>query len=192
MDTRILIKYNNSRCNENLLAFLHSNIARLKKHANVKVIIVYEDMYEKINGAIKRLPLMLLGTDQFTGYTSIRRRLTSLITPESGGSNGIHSNNLQDYWNAEIHSKLSDDDDCSEDVMEQVKRTAMEQTASHKSSFKRKKKSNNANQSDVVIDNIKLSNVKQDRICDMVGDDKLMKNFWENQEETPGCNDDVF
>lgn len=189
MDARILIKHSTSKCNKELLSFLHQNIGTIKQKFSLKVIVVYDNLIPKLGNDIKKLPVLIINGKPVTGNVAIRQHLVSDV-----GQSGIKSKapkdmgacDLEDYWNKEMHSGVDNDMDESEDLMEAVKNRALEQSIHHKEISKPKQKNRETIVTSARQDNIRLDNVSGDKISDMVGGDPMMQKFWENQESTPG------
>jgi hypothetical protein len=92
---------------------------------------------------------------------------------------------LRDYWTKELQSGDNNNMDENDDVMESVKRRALEQTITHKQSHKPKSKKRSAISGSERADTIKLSGLKDQPLSEM-DDDPLMSKYWANQEATPG------
>ena len=187
MNAHILIKNSASKCNKELLTWLHSNIVTLNKSVSVKVVIVYEELYPKLNNKIKQLPTMILNGKTFMGLNLIKSQLTEMAgskkNKEKHFSLGSENNtDLANYWNAEMHSGIDDADDDNAE-MDKIKRKAVDMSVSHKKIFKKKKKKSD-DVSDKMEGNIQIDST--DKISDMIPDDPMMQKFWENQETTPG------
>lgn len=185
MDAHILIKNSASKCNKELLTWLHSNIGTLKKSLSIKVVIVYEELYSKLNNKIKQLPTMILNGKTFTGISSIKSKLTEMANSKKNNGNHFsagseHDTDLANYWNAEMHSGVDNDEN---EEMDKIKRKAVDMSVNHKKLFTKKKK-NNDSVSNTREDNVQIDNT--DKISDMIPDDPMMQKFWENQETTPG------
>ena len=56
MIANILVKHSASKCNEELMNFLHDNIKKINSKYNLKVIIVYNEMLPKLKNKITALP----------------------------------------------------------------------------------------------------------------------------------------
>ena len=191
MDARILIKNSTSKCNKELLTWLHSNINTLKKKMSLKVIIVYENLYPKLENKIKKLPALVINGNLITGNNAIKTQLSNVA-----GASGVSkkkqiidggSDDLMDYWNAEMHSGADDNcDDETEDMMDQIKKRALDMTMTHKENLNKKPKRKETIVSSARQDNIQLDIIKPDKISDMVSGDPMMQKFWENQETSPG------
>lgn len=189
MDARILIKYSTSKCNKELLSFLHQNIYTIKKKFLLKVIIVYDNLIPKLGNSIKKLPVLIVNGNAVTGNAAIRQHLVSEI--EQSGIKGklpkdMGHCDLEDYWNKEIHSGVDNDMNEEDDLMEQVKNRALEQSMQHRENNKKQPKRRETVVTSTRQDNIRLDNVSGDKISDMVSGDPMMQKFWENQESTPG------
>ena len=188
MDARVLIKCSTSKCNKELLSFLHQNIDTIKKRFSLKVIIVYDDLIPKLGDKIKKLPVLIINGKVVTGNDAITQYLVS----PSGKSNGkgnlpkdMGQSDLEDYWNNEMHSGI-DDDTNEDDLMEEVKNRALEQSIHHRENNSKQKKRKEKVVTSSRQDNIRLDKVNEDKISDMVDGDPMMQKFWENQENTPG------
>lgn len=196
MNARILIKYSSSKCNKSLLDFMHSNINSIKNHADVKIIIVYEDLYDRLEGKVNKLPVLILDGRLITGNGNIKQSLMDIVKSgttahTSTGTNGNNSIDLQEYWNAEMHSNM--DDNCDEDdPMEKVKIEALSQTMSHNEQMTKRPKKKRDTTNEERHDNIQIGGISTNKISDMVSDDPIMQKFWENQEETPGMSTHDF
>lgn len=188
MDARILLKYSTSKCNKELLSFLHQNIDTIKQKFSLKVIVVYDNLIPKLGNDIKKLPILIINGKPVTGNAAIRQHLVSAVVQSSKGKEqkDMGSCDLEDYWNKEMHSEVDNDLDESEDLMETVKNRALEQSIHHRETGKPKQKRKEAVVTSTRQDNIRLDNVNGDKISDMVGSDPMMQKFWENQESTPG------
>jgi hypothetical protein len=188
MNASILIKHSTSKCNKELLQFLHQNIALIKKKYILKIIIVYDDMIPKLGKNIKQLPLLIVGGNSIVGNAAIHQHLAPSVgesTVIGKTPKDVSNCDLDDYWNKEMHSGVDNDMDENDDLMDAVKRRAMDQTQHHQETNKPKKKKCEPIVSSTRRDNIQLQNVG-DKISDIVSDDPVMKKFWENQECTPG------
>lgn len=186
---RILIKHNPSKCNKELLDFLHNNIKSIKRKFNIKVIIIYDDLISKLPASIKRLPVMILPGLAITGNSAIRQKLVTAL-----GTTQIKTNapvkdmgicDLQDYWNTEMHSK-ADNDHPDDTIMEHAKNKAVEISTKRQESTARKKKRIVPEISNNREDNIQLEQIQGEKISDLVDSDPMMQKFWDNQETTPG------
>lgn len=191
MDVRILLKNTNSKCNKDMLEFLHSNIKSLKKKANIKVIIVYDEMYPSLKNVVKKLPTMVIDGTPVAGNKAIMHTLSSMLDVNAAGvtgstGDGAGSIDLQDYWNAEMHSNMDDECDEDADLMDQVKRKALDQSMEHKDQLAKKEKRRDPIVGNSRQDNLMMGGIVPDKISDMIDNDPIMQRFWENQEETPG------
>ena len=189
MDARILLKYSTSKCNRELLSFLHQNIHTIKKNFSLKVIVVYDDLIPKLGTKIKKLPVLIVNGNPITGNQAIRQHL---VSPDGQSSikektpKDMGHCDLEDYWNKEMHSGVDNTMDESEDLMETVKNRALEQSMNHRESSKPKQKRRDTVVANARQDNIQLDAISGDKISDMVDGDPMMQKFWENQESTPG------
>ena len=189
---RILIKNTPSKCNKRLLEYLHSNVLGLKKNDatnKMKVIIVYDTSKLK-DSKVKLLPAMILGEkDPIVSTPKIIKFLNEIISKKSTSKHAKSSNtsvstdDLQDFWNAEMHSGFDIDESNNDgNTMENVVKRAMNAGQERKANAPKPKRR------EVIIttsadDNIVIdSNAK---IADFVQDDPIMSKFWENQEESP-------
>ena len=191
MDARILIKNSNSKCNKDLLTWLHSNINTLKKNVLIKVLIVYENLYPKLENKIKKLPVLIINGNLITGNNAIKTHLSNIAGSDSNSKRKQIMNggedDLMDYWNTEMHSGIDEGcDDESEDMMEQVKKRALDMTITHKDNLNKNQKHREPIVSNTRQDNIQMEDIKSDKISDMVSEDPIMRKFWENQEKSPG------
>jgi hypothetical protein len=189
MDARILLKYSTSKCNKELLSFLHQNIDTIKQKFSLKVIVVYDDLIPKLGNSIKKLPVLIISGKPITGIAAIRQHLVSDIGQSSikgRAPKDMGACDLEDYWNKEMHSGVDNEMDESEDLMETVKNRALEQSIHHRETGKPTKKKRDTVVTSARQDNILLDDISGDKISDMSGDDPMMKKFWENQESTPG------
>lgn len=189
MDARILIKNSTSKCNKELLQFLHQNISSIKKKNSLKVVVVYDELIPKLNNKVDKLPVLILDGKLITGISMIKQNLMSSqnVNKETKApkAQGV-CDDLEDYWNAEMHSGVDDSGDKSEDLMESVKQRALDQSMEHRENKNKKEKRRDTSVSSTKQDNIKMEKINGDRISDMVNDDPMMKKFWDNQECTPG------
>lgn len=189
MDARILLKYSTSKCNKELLSFLHQNIDTIKQKFSLKVIVVYDNLIPKLGNNIKKLPVLIINGKPVTGNEAICKHLIS-----GAGQSNVKGNtpkdmgscDLEDYWNKEMHSGADNEMDEGEDLMDAVKNKALEQSVHHREGKKPKQKKRDTVVTSTRQDNILLDNVTGDKISDMVGGDPMMQKFWENQESTPG------
>ena len=201
VDARILIKNSTSECNRELLDYLHANVAAIKKGANLKVLVVYDDLMGKLGGKIKKLPALIMGGEVFVGNAAIKTQLATVMNGgrgissgakvERGGVGGDVGDDLTDFWNSEMHSGVDDDgDDNDSNRDSMIKQRAMEQSMEHREQAKKK-----PGRQEVKMqqgqglprgDNVHMGDLKMDRISDLVDDDPMMAKFWENQESTPG------
>jgi hypothetical protein len=189
MDARILLKYSTSKCNKELLSFLHQNIDTIKQKFSLKVIVVYDNLIPKLGNNIKQLPVLIINGKPVTGNAAIRQHLVPAVgKPSIKGEapKDMGACDLEDYWNKEMHSGVDNDMDESEDLMEAVKNRALEQSVHHRETGKPKQKRRETVVTSARQDNIVLDTVTGDKISDMVGGDPMMQKFWENQESTPG------
>lgn len=187
MDARILLKCSASKCNRDLLSFLHSRHKTIKKGFKLKVIIVYDDIIHKLGkGGIKKLPVMIINGKAITGSTAIQKRLSQCDskTPSASVASSIDEGcNLEDYWNQEMHS--GEDDTNENDLMEQVKNRALEQSIHHRESSTKSSHKKDPTIASDHMDNIIMDDIGGDKVSDLESD-SIMKKFWENQESTPG------
>jgi hypothetical protein len=183
MDARILIKYSTSKCNKEILQFLHQNIVSIKKKFALKIIIVYDDLIPKLGKNIKQLPVLIIDGKTITGNSAIYKHLT--VSKIAAVSKKASGSDLEDYWNKEMHSGVDNELDENDDMMDSVKKRAMDQTHHHKENSKQKQKKRATIIPDSREDNIQLQNVGE-KISDLVSDDPMMQKFWANQESTPG------
>lgn len=182
---RILIKYSTSKCNRDLLDFLHRNIEYINKRFDLAVVIVYDELIPKLCDGIKKLPILIVKNRGIAGNEEIKKFLMvkkneTVKNNVKRTSNRDDSDDLNDYWNSEMHSNLDNDNE-ENDVMEKVKHMALEQTVQYKEDSNKKKDKKRESE-----DNVKTENISSDKISDMVNEDPIMKKFWENQESTPG------
>jgi hypothetical protein len=190
IQARILIKHNPSKCNKELLDFLHRNLKTIKKRFNLKIIIIYDDLIPKLPKTIKRLPVLITSGSATTGNNAIRQKLIAVLgttkveSTEQVKDMGI--SDLQDYWNSEMHNG-TDNDSPGDDAMDNVKNKALEASIKHQESVSKQKKrvtaplvTNNREE------NIQLEHIQSDKISDLVDNDPVMQKFWDNQETTPG------
>jgi hypothetical protein len=189
MDTRILLKYNPSKCNNELIRFLNQNIEKIKKKLSLKIIIVYDDLIPLLVNNIKKLPLLINKDVSITGNTAIMHQLLKSI--EDSNTNyklpkDKEDYDLEKYWNKEMHSGVDDEVDEADDLMNSVKRQAFDQSIQHRDRIKTEPKKKSPITPNTRQDNIKLENINSDKISDMLDDDPMMKRFWENRESTPG------
>lgn len=164
MIANILVKHSASKCNEELMNFLHDNIKKINSKYNLKVIIVYNEMLPKLKNKITALPVMIKGETLITGNAAIKKEIMT------ASSISDSSDSLQDFWNSEIHS-AGDNVDEEDDLMDKAKTKALERAMDQK------------NQPTTVKPRIS-NNIKQKEI-NIVDDDPFMKKYWENQEESP-------
>ena len=151
-------------------------------------MIIYDKLIPGMGNTVKTLPALFLNSKLITGNSAIRQQLISGIkkpnvvekTPSDGHCD------LEDYWNKEMHSGVDNEADEADDLMDAVKRRALDQSLHHKKNGGRKEKRRETILSSTRQDNIQLDNVKGDKISEMVGNDPMMQKFWENQESTPG------
>jgi hypothetical protein len=189
MEARILVKHSASKCNKELLNFLHSNIKRIKQKYSLKVVVVYDDLIPKLGEKIKQLPVLITSDGAITGNTAIQQKLVSKLgitnAKTAVPARDMGTSDLQDYWNSEMHSGVDEPLDQSDVLMDAVKNRAIDETSKHRESRPKKKKRETITSS-AREDNIQLDNVKGDKISDMVDNDPIMQKFWANQESTPG------
>lgn len=187
MEARILIKNSTSKCNKELLQFLHQNIGSIKKKFSLKVVVVYDELIPKLGNKIDKLPVLILNGKLITGISMIKQNLmTNPAVKEKKEPKGV-CDDLENYWNAEMHSGVDESGDGGdEDLMESVKQRALDQSMEHRENIKAKEKRRDNIVSSAKQDNIKVEKINSDRISDMVNDDPMMKKFWDNQECSPG------
>jgi hypothetical protein len=183
MDARILLKYSTSKCNRELLNFLHQNIGFIKKKFSLKVLLVYDDQAHILGDSVKKLPALIISGESIVGNASIQQYLS----PPSNNPQKIvkppDDCDLDNFWNEEMHSGSNDNVDEAEDIMESVKKRVLEQSVQHREDSNHRSKKKEPVISGVRQNNIKISS--GEKISDMVGDDPIMKKFWENQEQSP-------
>jgi hypothetical protein len=185
MDARILLKYSTSKCNKELLNFLHQNIEFIKKKFSLKVLLVYDDQAHVLGNSIKTLPILIIPGESIVGNTSIKNYLLPPSNQSKKTVKPPDDCDLENFWNDEMHSGTSDNVDEAEDIMDSVKRRVLDQSKQHREDGK-----NRGKKKDPVVSSVRQNNIKigsGEKISDMVGDDALMQNFWENQEHSPGC-----
>jgi len=188
MTTQILLKKSASKCNKDLMSFLHTNVNIIKKRLGGKKSKNFVDYYNKSihsKKKIKSLPVLVLSNKLIYG----KRAIQKYFLVENEGSNKIATGNngtdLQNFWKEEMYSKKDNSLD-EDDVMEDVRRRALDQTLSRNEQKKPKRKEPEYPEPVPRSENIKLENIQSENIADMV-DDPMMAKFWENQECTPGC-----
>ena len=178
---RILIKYSTSKCNKDLLDYLHRNIEDIKQRFDLAVVIVYDELISKLGNDIKKLPVLIVKNRGIVGNEEIQKFL--MVKNNKVVKKVVRRDNsdeLNDFWNDEMHSKIDNDIE-ENDIMDKVKHVALEQTMQYKEDSQKKKDKKREPE-----DNIKTENISSDKISDMVNEDPIMKKFWENQESTPG------
>jgi hypothetical protein len=177
MEAKILIKHSVSSCNQELIQWLQTHVNTIKQYVSLKVVIVYASMYNKLDSRITRLPALVMGGSIVTGTTSIKKKISARI---NGTGPTVDDNDLDNFWNTEIFSGVEDKDDEPDDIMEHVKRKALDVTSSYREQSKKEKKKVQFEPSS----NVRVETT--DKISDMIDDDPMMQKFWENQESTPG------
>ena len=187
MSAYVLLKHSNSKCNKDLLSYLHSKSSALKKKIKIKIVIVYSNIAPILRGKISKLPALIINGSYVTGNRKITDNLSSIIDNGPNGSDDkcsiTGSSNLQDYWSSEMYSREQEGEN-DEDQMEKIKQKAIDQSIVHKEQLDKKPKFKKTivSSSD---DNLKMDTLTQDDISSM-DDDPYMKKYWENQEGTPG------
>jgi hypothetical protein len=198
MATRILLKYSASQCNKDILYFLSSNINEIQQSIPLKVIIVYDEMINKLGGKIKKLPAMVYASQIIVGNADIQKFISDKIGQgKNGNSNnsvkskveGLQSttnNDLNDFWNSEMHSgeDESNTGEGSDEMVETMKSRALNQTLQHNEQLKPRTKKRESVMTTSDDSNMSLS-TDNDNISQM-DDDPIIQKFWENQESTPG------
>lgn len=189
IEARVLIKHSPSKCNKELLDFLHRNIKSIKKKINIKVIIVYDDLISKLPKNIKRLPVMILHGVAVTGNADIRQRIIAMLgTTQVKSKQPIRdmgASDLEDFWNGEMHNG-TDNEHPDDTLMETVKNKALDVSMKRQETTPKLKKRSNPIISSSRNDNIQLEQIKGNKISDLVDNDPMMQKFWANQESTPG------
>lgn len=188
MDARILIKHSASKCNKDLLTFLHTNVKNIRKKYNVKVIIVYSELIPKLGNSIKQLPALIMNGNVFVGNAKIKQQFvtTTAAAPTANGIQDMGCDDLQDFWNQEMHSGADEQLNEDENLMDAIKSRAMDQTTKHREQLRPSKKKRETVVSSARQDNIQLDSMNTGKISEMVGNDPMMQKFWANQESTPG------
>ena len=185
MEGDILVKYSASECNRNLLTWVYSNKASISKKINLKVVIVYEDLYHLLKNKIKKLPVLIIKNKTFTGNNAIKNKLKEILDIKNNQTTS-EDDTLEDFWRKEIQSG---GDDEGSDIMGAVKQKAMDMTSNHRQASNNRKipnrKSPKEDTSSRRVDNINISSITPEKISDLIPDDPMMQKFWENQEESP-------
>lgn len=184
IEAKILVKHSASKCNKELLDFLHKNIKTIKKAYGIKVIVVYDDLVSKLPKKIKRLPVLILKGTLLTGNEAIFQRFKETFTNKPKPPTITVSEDLQDFWHKEMHNG-GDNENPDDVIMESVKNKALETTMRRQEARPKQRRRHNSVKSNGG-GNIKLDNLQSSKISDLVGDDPIMKKFWDNQESTPG------
>jgi hypothetical protein len=193
----ILVKYSASKCNKSLLDFIHTHKNKIGKIFNLNVVIVYDDMIAKLDSKIKHLPVLIIPGNFITGNKSIKEYIIKTIAPpgnkqkqQQQKQKGVASvSELDDFWNNEMHNNTEDNECEGDNIMDNVRDKAIEQSIQHqKSAAPKRKKLTPSKYNDK--DNVKVGNIKTGKISDMIegggNEAKMMKQFWDNQENTPG------
>ena len=180
----ILIKNNPSKCNRKLLKFLKSKIKKIKKKHELKVVIVYEELYHKLPSNITNLPVLITQQGKMAvGNTEIMKNLNrSAASPTSKYI--PPSDNINDYWRQEMLSGEQENDDTN-DLMDSVRQRALSRTANHKEKINKSKKRITPSAPDTEEDRAILERMGDDNLTEMADDD-MVKMFLANQETTPG------
>ena len=178
---KILIKYSTSKCNRELLDFLHSNVYALNEKIKWFVVIVYPDIASKLDNKIKKLPALIINKTVITGNSSIKKHLLSIISGSAPKTSSAHPNSLENYWNEEMYSGQDNEEEDAK-VMETIRQRALEVTIDRQEQNKPKRKP----PKNTREDNVQIENVNADDISSMVKGDTMMEKFWANQECTPG------
>jgi hypothetical protein len=182
MEARVLIKYRTSKCNKSLLAFLQNNAAAIKKRVNLRVVIVYDELYPKLKGKVSKLPALILNGALITGNNAIQGRLGGLIKDATTGKAPAPApigDDLESFWNDEMNSGV--DEEYADDKADKVRSRAMDAAMeTRKQSTKKTKRIAPAvsNPGDAA----RMDNIQPDKISEMIDDDPIMRKFWENQE----------
>ena len=185
MKAQILLKKSTSKCNKDLMSFLHTNIniigKKLTKKSRKKKFVDYFN--SNVHKNIKSLPVLLINGKKIYGKSAIQKFFMSGSVNSKPVEN--NSTDLQNFWKEEMYSKEDNDND-NNDVMEDVRRRALDQTVSRNEQKKPKRKEPEHPIPVSNTDNVQLENIGSENIADMV-DDPMMAKFWANQELTPGC-----
>ena len=199
VEVRILLKHSTSVANQDLLKYLHTNINVIKKHADLKIIIVYKNLVPKLKGSIKSLPAMIINSSVVYGTKAMKQKIKNLVnrkgslknkkstfknTPTTSGSSEKRgSDDLHDFWHSEMHGK--DDNakgDAAVDTMVSVSQRAAQRTSEHQKSMNRKKSGDrNAVVPQNTGEETEMLEGTEDNIADMETD-PFMKQYWENQQ----------
>ena len=188
MDVRVLIKHSASKCNKEMLSFLHQNINVIKKKFSLKVIVVYDDLIHTLGSKIKTLPVLIIGNDSVTGNTAIKKYLMRSDTETKTVANHttVDQHNLTNFWNTEMHSGTDNKMDETDDLMDSVKERALARTQHYVEKGKSTPKKKESIISSDVHDNIDMDILSKDDISNMSGGDDMVQMFLDNQESTPG------
>ena len=178
---KILIKYSTSKCNRELLEFLHSNVYDLNEKIKWSVVIVYPNITSKLDNRIKKLPALIINKTIITGNSSIKKHLLSITSRSVSKTSDTRSNSLKSYWDEEMYSGKDNEEEDTK-VMETIRQRALEVTIDRQEQNKPKKKPSRITRED----NVQIENVNADDISSMVKGDPMMEKFWANQECTPG------
>jgi hypothetical protein len=178
-EAKLLLKYSVSACNKELLEYLHKNASTIKRHLRLTTVIIYDDMISKLESSgITSLPLLIMAGQQITGVNSIKSRLSSLASKSTPLTD---SNELSDFWYKEMIIDKGDNERGDEDVMDSIKKKAVDQTMNHTTNIQQSQRKRAA-PSAGREDNLLVTG--GEKISDMVDDDDMMKKFWDNMEET--------
>jgi len=182
MDGWILISNKPTKCNKDILTFLHNNINIIKKKYKLKIVIVYDDKKHILKNKITKLPILIFNNG--TSYTGLNSIIKTLLPLKSSKqlSNKINNigTDLESYWKEEMGSKEDNENGNGKLMDEVLKKTlALKTERSNTSANKSSNKSSN------VSANVSSTNLNESNISDMVGD-PIMQKFWANQESTPG------
>lgn len=189
VQARVLIKHSPSKCNKELLDFLHRNIKTIKKKYELKIIVIYDDLISKLPKTIKRLPVMITSGVATTGNVAIRQKLIAALgttqVKTASHIKDMGATDLQDFWNNEMHNG-TDNDRPDDGVMEAVKDRAMKASVERQESRPKQKKRVKSAIANNREENIQLEQIQGNKISDFVDNDPMMQKFWDNQESTPG------
>jgi hypothetical protein len=184
MNGWILISNKPTKCNKDILNFLHNNIYIIKKKYKLKIVIVYDDKKHILKNKITKLPILIFNNGaSYTGINSIIKTLLPLNSSKQLSNNINIGTDLESYWKEEMGSK-EDNENGNGKLMDEVLKKTLE-IKTERSNKSANKSSKSSNISADLSANVSSANLNESNISDMVGD-PIMQKFWANQESTPG------
>lgn len=185
----VFLKSNPSKCNKKLISFLKSKMKKIKKNHQLRVVIIYEDLYDKLPPDITNLPVLITEKGKMVvGNSQIMKNLNRTTDKSSTSDYIPPSDNINDFWAQQMYSKEQETEaDEPADLMESVRQRALTRSMTHKEKINKTKRKADPVGPDTQEDRDRLGSMQSENISDFT-DDPMAKKFWENQEATPGFN----